>query len=179
MATDDALAPTARATLAWRWPLARRVHPLPSHESGGAFGAVRRHDVHTGVDLYADPGDAVFTVEAGVVVAIEDFTGPRAGSPWWHDTRAVLVEGASGVVLYGELEAEVEVGQRLARGARVGRVVTVLKRDKGLPTTMLHLELYEARTRASVWWRHDEMKPDALRDPTEALRASDEPDDGP
>lgn len=160
----------------WRWPLARRLHPVPASPSQGAFGALRRHDVHTGVDLYAEPGDAVFAVEAGVVVAIEEFTGARAGSPWWHDTLAVLIEGPSGVVLYGELAPAVAVGARVARGELVGRVLTVLKNNKGLPMTMLHLELYEQGTRTSVWWHHDEPKPSGLRDPSDSLRAATDAD---
>ncbi len=105
-------------------------------------------------------------------MVIEEFTGARAGSPWWHDTFAVLVEGASGVVLYGELAPAVIVGAKVERGDLVGRVLTVLKRDKGLPMTMLHLELYERGARASVWWRHGEAQPAGLRDPSEALRSA-------
>ncbi len=156
--------------MTWRWPLARRTHPLPEAPAAGAFGAVRRHDVHTGVDLYAEPGDEVLAVEDGVVVAVEDFTGPRAGSPWWHDTRAALVEGASGVVLYGELDPSVAVGDPVRRGDVVGRVRTVLRHDKGLPMTMLHLELYAPGARASTWWRRGEPRPESLRDPTGLLR---------
>lgn len=153
----------------WRWPLAHRIHRVPEAPEPGAFGAQRRHDVHTGVDLYAEPGALVVAVEDGVVVAVEDFTGPRAGSPWWHDTRALLVEGPSGVVLYGELDPTVEVGDAVKRGAVLGRVRTVLRRDKGLPMTMLHLELYAPGARASVWWRLGEPHPDALHDPTGRL----------
>lgn len=156
----------------WRWPLATTPGPVPAGPTHpGAFGAVRRYDTHTGVDLYCDPGTAVVAVEPGVVVAVEDFTGPDAGSPWWNATRAVLVEGPSGVVLYGELDPapDVAVGRALAAGDTVGHVVTVLRRDKALPTTMLHLELYARGTRASVWWRHGDRRPDALLDPTPHL----------
>jgi len=93
----------------------------------------------------------------------------RARSPWWHDTRALLVEGPSGVVLYGELDPDVEVGDAVERGGLLGHVRTVLRRDKGLPMTMLHLERYAPGTRASVWWRHGEPRPDALLDPTAHL----------
>ncbi len=156
--------------MTWRWPLEGRASLAPSEQ--GAFGAVRRHDVHTGVDLYAREGAVVRAVEDGVVVAVERFTGPEAGSPWWRDTDAVLVEGASGVVLYGEVAPQVTLGARLVAGDVVGRVVTVLRRDKGLPTAMLHLELYAHGTRASVWWRHGEARPAALRDPTPLLEAA-------
>lgn len=157
------------SSLRWRWPLERVDHPVPVAPSQGAFGAVRRHDVHTGVDLYGDVDGHVLAVEDGTVVAVEDFTGPRAGSPWWFDTQAVLVEGASGVVLYGELEAAVRAGDIVREGDHVGRLRTVLRHDKGSPMTMLHLELYANGTRSSVWWRHGEDRPEALRDPTERL----------
>jgi len=159
-------------SLPWRWPLFEGPAGLP--DLAGRFGAVRKYDVHTGVDLYTYPGMPVLAVESGEVVAIEDFTGPKAGSPWWNDTQAVLVEGASGVVCYGEIvpPKEMRVGDRLEREQYVGGVRTVLKKDKGRPTTMLHVELYEHGTRETVWWRHGEPRPHNLLDPTEHLIAS-------
>ena len=62
------------------------------------------------------------------MVAIEAFTGPGAGSPWWHDTEAVLVEGESGVVLYGELVPCVKVGDEVVAGQVVGRVSRAVAR---------------------------------------------------
>ena len=111
----------------WNWPLPVRPE-IPTGDHPGSFGAVRKHDVHTGVDLYCDPGTEVYAVEDGVVVEIEDFTGPKAESPWWHETQAILVEGESGVVLYGEVEALVEVGDKITTGQVVGKVKTVLKK---------------------------------------------------
>ena len=63
----------------WRWPLWCGPAELP--DEPGRFGTVRKHEVHTGVDLYTYPGMPVLAVEAGVVVAIEKFTGLEAGSP--------------------------------------------------------------------------------------------------
>lgn len=159
--------------MTWRWPLRRRDRPVPRAPEPGAFGARRKHDIHTGIDLYTDPGAEALAVEDGTVVAVEDFTGPAAASPWWNDTRAVLVEGASGVALYGEIDPCVKVGERVARGDVVGHVHTVLRHDKGLPMTMLHFELYLYGTCASVWWKHDEPRPAALLDPTDALAAAE------
>jgi hypothetical protein len=165
-------------TSRWAWPLPgvslERELRARDDAHAGAFGAARRFDVHTGVDLYCGDGQIVVAVEAGVVVGIEVFTGPNAGSPWWHETHAVLVEGESGVVLYGEIEphAGLVMGARLDSGEPIGRVVRVLRKDKGTPTTMLHLELYAPGTRASSWWRLDEPRPEALRDPTERLLES-------
>ena len=158
--------------MSWHWPLFEGPAEMP--DALGRFGAVRRHDVHTGVDLYTYPGMPVLAVEDGVVVAIEKFTGPAAGSPWWNETEAVLVEGASGVVCYGEIvtPAGLKIGDSVRREDCVGGVRTVLKEDKGRPMTMLHLELYDHGTRETVWWRLDEPKPPNLLDPTEHLVAA-------
>lgn len=145
--------------------------PLPPHP--GSFGFVRKNHVHEGIDLYCAPGTDVHAVESGVVVARINFTGPKAGSPWWHDTEALLVEGASGVVVYGEIDAgAMKVGDRVAAGEVLGQVIPVLTKDKGRPLTMLHLELHEAGTRDAFEWRVGEAKPASLRDPTALLLAA-------
>lgn len=160
----------------WRWPLegvSRGV--IPREGDAGAFGAARRYDVHTGVDLHCAAGQRVGAVEEGRVVGIEDFTGPAAGSPWWLPTRAVLIEGASGVVLYGEVAPRegLKEGVFVRAGEELGVVSRVLRRDKGLPTSMLHIERYACGTRASVWWRLGEGRPTGLLDPSELLRESE------
>lgn len=153
----------------WRWPLWCGPAELP--DEPGRFGAIRKHDVHTGVDLYTYPGMPVLAVEDGVVVGIEDFTGPKAGSPWWNDTQAVLVEGESGVVCYGELGVpkELKIGSQIRREDCVGCVKPVLLKDKGRPRTMLHFELYAHGVRETVWWHLGEPRPAGLLDPTERL----------
>jgi hypothetical protein len=142
--------------------------PLAPHP--GAYGVQRQNHVHEGVDLYCPAGTPVQAVEAGAVVAIIPFTGAQAGSDWWEDTDAVLVEGASGVVVYGEIAPLCHVGQQLAAGDTVGHVVTVLKKDKGRPMTMLHLELHAEGARDAPEWASMDAKPETLRDPTPYLR---------
>jgi murein DD-endopeptidase MepM/ murein hydrolase activator NlpD len=161
----------AQETWTWRWPLFEGPRQMPDPKGPGAFGAVRKHDIHTGVDLYTYPGMSVLAVEDGVVVAIEDFTGPKAGSPWWNDTQSILIEGRSGVVCYGELSvlSGIQVGSEITREQCLGCVKTVLKKDKGTPRTMLHLELYEKGTTESVWWHLGDPKPSNLLDPTELV----------
>jgi len=166
------------------------IQPVPQIGEPGAFGAVRKFDVHTGIDLYCEDGALVHAVEYGVIVKIEDFTGPDAGSPWWNPTKAILVEGASGVIVYGEIEpyesggvwtevyGEVrsdegwKVGDEVHPGDILGTVARVLKKDKGVtPTSMLHFELMKHGTRETFWWRHGDAQPEALLDPTELVRA--------
>lgn len=152
--------------------------PLPygfrRPHSQGIFGAERKHDIHTGIDLYCNPGDPVVAMESGRIVAIEVFTGPHANppTPWWQDTYAVLVEGASGVLVYGEIEPDSNrvVGDMVLPGQMLGKVQTVVTKNKGLPTTMLHLERLApgSRTVAPVWHR-GKPRPAELLDPTELI----------
>jgi murein DD-endopeptidase MepM/ murein hydrolase activator NlpD len=143
--------------------------PLGSHV--GAFGTFRKNHRHEGVDLYCLPGDNVVAMEAGTITKIEDFTGEKANSPWWHDTRAVHVEGKSGVIVYGELieDENIQIGVHVQAGDVIGYITPVLKVDKGRPMTMLHLELYEQGSRESVVWEVDQDRPEKLLDPTNLL----------
>jgi hypothetical protein len=74
-------------------------------------------------------------MEAGQIREIDRFTGAGAGSPWWNETWAVLVEGASGGIIYGEIEPAPGLGPglRVNEGTLLGAVRRVLKKDKGLP----------------------------------------------
>ena len=142
---------------------------LPIAPHPGAFAVHRKHHTHEGVDLYCPEGTEVCAVEDGTVVAVIPFTGMLATppSPWWRDTTAVLVEGATGVVVYGEISSLVEVGEHVSRGQPLGHVKRVLLRDKGYPTTMLHLELHQHGTRNAFDWI--DVKPLSLLDPTPYL----------
>lgn len=143
-------------------PLKRYKTP----HAGGVFGAVRKYDIHTGIDLYCESGDPVYAIEDGIVVNVCHFTGQKVGSDWWNDTDAVLIEGKSGVILYGELESKVKVGDSIKEGQHIGNILTVLKVDKGLPINMLHLELYKSGYRGDgEIWNLNTTKPDMLLDP--------------
>lgn len=155
----------------WHWPLQNQEPLFP--DEPGTFGVARKFEHHTGIDLYADRGTEVVAVEAGIVVLIEVFTGPLAPdpSPWWNNTQAVLIEGSSGVVTYGEVTALVEVGQVIKAGDVVGVIEDpVLRRFKGRPMAMLHLELAVPGTRTTYWGWLDNPQPKALLDPTPKLR---------
>ena len=144
--------------------------PLPPHP--GAFGVKRQHHIHEGVDLYCAAGTPVMAVEDGMVVARQHFTGEKAQSPWWRDTEALLIEGVSGVVVYGEIAPypHVTVGQNVKAGQEVGTVLQVLKEDKGRPMSMLHLELHRHGARDTFEWRAGRQRPPSLLDPTELLQ---------
>lgn len=147
-------------------------YQLP-HESG-VFGAVRKHDIHTGIDLYASEGESVFSMCLGDICDFGQFTGAAVGSPWWNDTFYVAIKQESKVFLYGELKSlsfRVEIGEPVSSNTLIGNLGTVLKKDKGLPTSMLHLELYEAdKYKGPVTWNLNEHKPDGLLDPTPYIK---------
>jgi len=152
------------------WPLSGEARTFPAPGSPGAFGVARKHDIHTGVDLYCPEGTSVFAVEPGVVVAILPFTGPKADSPWWNDTDCILVQGEQHVLCYGEIApADLKVGDTVEAGRLLGWVTRVLQKDKGRPMTMLHFERYTLGTTEPVWWKLGEPWPENLLDLTRLL----------
>lgn len=147
------------------------VTGLPVGLHPGAYGVVRKNHVHEGVDLYTPEGSRVYAVECGIVVAILPFTGPKANLPWWLDTDCVLVEGDSGVVVYGEIVPyeDLRVGDSVLSGQLVGYVTRVLRNDRGRPMSMLHLELHTHGARRCPEWLTKDQKPATLQDPTPYL----------
>lgn len=136
------------------WDTEPKCSGIPQAGHPGAFLTTRKHHTHTGVDLYTTDGQSINAVEDGTIVAIEDFTGVSQQSPWWEDTKCILIEGASGVVCYGEMEPAMgmSVGRKVSRGDFIGCVKRVIKLGKERPdidghsTSMLHVEIYKHGT---------------------------------
>ena len=174
----------------WALPFAEKSQFVPPQGHPGSFGAVRKHDVHAGVDLYCTAGTPVWPVEEGTVIDIIDFTGANvvdnAGNPmtWWRDTKAVLVKGRHGVVVYGEVDPvrDLKVGDFVTPYRVIANVIQVLPDEKlrpdieGHSTSMLHLELHATaedelafRNNAQSVWELGALRPKGLLDPTELL----------
>lgn len=155
------------------FPLKNYKYTIPVGDDLGAFGVFRKHDRHTGVDLYCEQGDDVLAMEDGEIIAIEWFTGPSVNMPWWNDTMAVAVKGEHGIINYCELlpNPELKVGDKIIQGTLIGLITPVLKVDKGkVPSTsMLHLELYSEYNGEWVMWELDQSQPKNLLDPTSIL----------
>lgn len=155
------------------FPLKNYKYNLPTGDDLGAFGVERKHDMHTGIDLYAEMGDSVYAIEEGEIVAIEWFTGPKVDMPWWNDTQAIAIRGKSGVINYGELivNETLKVGMKVAEGDFLGCIFPVLRKDKGkVPSiNMLHLELYSEYNGQWVMWELGRPKPENILDPTSLL----------
>lgn len=145
------------SALQWQFPLQSQYkfeaacNGIPTKGHPGAFLTERKHHVHTGVDLYTTDGQSIVAVESGTVVGIEDFTGKSQQTPWWEDTQCILIEGASGVVCYGEMTPwhNLKIGSRVKKGTWLGNVKRVLPLHKARPdidghsTSMLHIEIYK------------------------------------
>ena len=162
---------------------------LPVSGHVGAFGVKRKHHYHEGVDLYAPEGTVVRAVEDGVIVRVGYFTGPKVDMPWWEETWAVMVEGESGVVVYGEIIPCSDIMHApytdevlpysefnctyfrtsVKAGDPIGTVKRVLKTDKGRPMSMLHLELRKHGTTDWSGWYKETGRPENLLDPTPYL----------
>ncbi len=175
MAHCDTISNLLTERLRWDFPIGI-CSGIPINHHPGAFGFKRRRNIHTGVDLYTREGEHVRAVENGVIVRIDQFTGSALGTPFWLDTWAVMVEGASGVVNYGEIIpcADLQVGDHVMRHEVLGKVTPVLKPGKlrpdipGHSTSMLHFELYDHGSREFAHW-HTDAKDDNLLDPTVSL----------
>jgi phosphopantothenoylcysteine decarboxylase len=168
--TDIVAAVTART----KWCTPTRIltlNAIPINPHPGAFGYKRKNERHTGIDLYCKENhDSVYSVEDGVVVGIEKFTGAHDASPWWEDTWCILIEGPSGVVCYGEIQdpsSNFDVGYTVKQGEYLGCITRVIKKGREHPEItgwmpqMLHLELYpHGTTKASEGFS------DKLIDPT-------------
>lgn len=140
--------------------------PLSSHP--WSYGAVRKYDIHTGVDLYCDEWTPVYSIEPGTVVKVMPFTWEKIDMPWWLDTDCVMVEWKSGVWLYGEISTHLQEWDQLNAWDLIGKVKRVLRNDKWRPTSMLHVELMKHWSRR--WYSsHDEWAWDVLEDPTPYL----------
>jgi hypothetical protein len=146
---------------------------IPTSDLPGGFGCRRRFDVHTGIDLYCEDGTPVYAMTDGHVVSMLAFTGPGVGSPWWEDTDAVMVQGKDCVILYGEIHINqnLALGMRIHEGDLIGHVKRVLRNDKGLPMSMLHLEKYASGTTEAVLaWPLEDHQPESLLDPYSLLK---------
>ena len=136
---------------------------LPKFYEPGAFGALRKHDRHEGVDIYCKYWSEVHAVEDGEVVDSYQYTGEKADCGWWQDTWCIKVKGHSGVVTYGELimpdseHVYPAVGTKVKQGDVLGNVGTVLKEGKlrldirNHNTSMLHMELRTESCHLDGW----------------------------
>lgn len=158
------------------FPLQSYKHKIPTSKQPGGYAAVRKYDIHTGVDLYCNENDNVYAIESGVIIRSGHFTGEQAGSPWWNNTDFILVKGKSGCILYGEIQLSPyflrgAIGDQISEGTILGKVIPVLKKDKGLPMNMLHIELYKPRYQGEgVIWNLNTPKPEPLKDITPLLK---------
>lgn len=177
MANIDVIVRTLRERMRWLFPI-MNCKGIPVDDHGGAFGVHRKEGHHCGVDLYTERGETVYAVERGRIVEICDFTGPSAGYDQWLDTKAVKVEGASGVICYGEIipARGLTVGQKVHRGTIIGCVTPVIKMGderpdvEGHSRSMLHFQMYRRETlHKDHEWLRDGPRPENLLDPTQQL----------
>lgn len=152
------------------WAIETEIPVSPTHP--GSYLYKRKHHIHEGIDLYCNPGQPVVAMATGIVTNIIPFTGEIAGTPHWNNTYGVVIQDTKGVWIYGEIQPAqgIEIGQILMANVIVGHVIPVLKKDKGRPTSMLHLERYTKGTTTSVGIiLHSDEIPDNIRNPITSI----------
>ena len=124
-----------------------RPSEFPFHGAGAgmrAFGSRRSGGTraHAGIDLYFPDFTDVLALADGMVAR-----GPYA---FYLQTFAVEIDHGAFVVRYGEIAPEaawaVEEGDRVEKGQKIGRVGVLTNSDGsrlGVPSMMLHLEMYD------------------------------------
>lgn len=147
---------------------------VPIFPHPGSFKAIRKNEIHTGVDLYAEEGTIVQPIESGTIVNIVKFTGEHAGLPWWENTWAVLVKGRTGVIVYGEIVPSngLKIGDSVSPKTILGCVTSVIKniKDTTISRSMLHVELLSHdRTEEAPMVKPYEFFPPFVHDPTPLL----------
>ena len=152
-------------------PLSNPIHFIPDNDHEGSFGIERKHDIHTGIDIYCQNGDLVYSIEDGTIIDIVQFTGFDE-SPWWNDTYAMVIKSNDNnhIWLYGELkEPNLIIGEKVFKGSIIGQVETVLKKNKNKPMTMLHIELYSTYSKPVIWNLNTPC-PKGLENPTHLIK---------
>jgi murein DD-endopeptidase MepM/ murein hydrolase activator NlpD len=156
----------------WKSPLPDCSWSLPCGKyHPAAFGARRKYNIHTGVDLFCEHMQPLASVEDGIVVAIKNFSKNKNKSPWLNKTKAILIEGESGVVAYCNVSERpgLQVGDLVDAGEIIGNVIRINKKKRRKDICMLHLELYEKGTTKRVTWSCNYPKPKHLKDPSPHL----------
>jgi hypothetical protein len=150
------------AAILFSWPSHGHARPegVPSVVPGGQLGQYRHGTypsrgarTHAGVDIVAPCGTPVLAIEAGTIVdrirSRSDPDFPSLGYMLIVEHSASATERAF-YSLYLHLQAPPVAGERVARGAELGRVGAT-GRATGCH---LHLEVRYFRDRVSPQWQH-------------------------
>ncbi len=125
----------------------KKSSKFPFHGAGAgmrAFGSRRSSGTraHAGIDLYFPDFTDIFALADGVV--------KRGPYPFYLKTFAVEIDHGPFVARYGEIAPEqawaVEEGDQVERGQKIGRIGILTNKNGsrlGVPSMMLHLELYD------------------------------------
>lgn len=156
--------------LPWVSPLPKTTLRLPlgSNHSCG-FGSSRKGGHNTGIDLICDPHQEVVAVESGRILAVQNFSEKKP-EPWINMTRVILIEGASGVIAYGNVKEVpgLAEGEYIDAGELIGTVMPIYKSKKN-KATKFKLEWYTKGTKRRGSWLSCKPKPNNMLDPTPML----------
>ncbi len=162
---------------------------FPEKGSPGSFWEDRGDRFHCGVDIHAEKGSKVLSIESGIVMESGVFTDPEVES-YWNKTYFVIIKSFEYVnYKYAELnDIFVHTGDYVEAGDEIGIVGDAINTDKvhtNLPfyirelvdnqhDTMLHLELLKAPiTHVQPYSGGNYFgakRPQSLIDPAEFLR---------
>ena len=120
-----------------------KIKPLKDFTGSRSFGAERWFDkdkdgirerneirLHAGIDLHSKEGTEVFAMESGKIW--------QFSPEYYLGTQALAIKGKNYTIRYCEIETKLRAGKEVKEGDLIGTV----KRCKGIPSIMLHVELF-------------------------------------
>jgi murein DD-endopeptidase MepM/ murein hydrolase activator NlpD len=142
------------------WPVPNSYSKkVPIQGAPGSFWEDRGDRRHCGIDIYAQKGSNVVSIDNGKVIDIDIFTSPNI-MPYWNLTKYIVIQCDDDLFFkYAELgDITVDVGQTINAGDIIGNICTVLKLNKishkspkyiqeikiNKKQSMLHFEVYSS-----------------------------------
>lgn len=145
--------------------------PIGKYHSSGFGSRKSNGKFHTGVDIQCEPEQQVVSMEYGVVVDIQPFIKAKESNNV-RKTKTIFVEGATGVIVYGNViyDSNLEIDQEVEAGQPIGKTVNIYRNKSNKHNVCyLHIEWYEPGTRKRVNWNPNYPKPEHLWDPSTKL----------
>lgn len=149
-----------------KYPLIAQINS-PKFQSPQDFGYPGFGKYSTGIDLECSENTQVQSMEDGIITNIKNYSGMNSDNPWWHPTKSVFIEGASGVIVYSGISPQqsIMVGNFLNEGDIIGIVKSIAKNK-----TYLNLQNYSFGEQDFINWKFKNEQPENIYNPRNLIK---------
>lgn len=144
------------------WPVASSNKNLDVKARSFHASREKEKRFHAGIDLYADPGNAIIAMDDGIVLSFP--TG-------YVGLDSIVIQHGNITVLYGEIlrDKSIKIGDKVSAGQVIGTAAKSKgKSPDAVESTMLHLETWDVNHPPNKFnpWYQTNPAPAGLLDPT-------------